>query len=66
MKEVRLPIEMVEQVLQFLSEGTTGKTGQLFFSIQQLSQTQLKEFNDNKLEETIKARVKEDSKPKKA
>jgi hypothetical protein len=66
MNEVRLPIETVEKVLQYLAKGTTGETGQLFFSIQQLSQTQLKEFNDKQLEETIKARVKADSKPKKA
>jgi hypothetical protein len=64
MKEVKLPIEMVEQVLQFLSEGTTGKTGQLFFGIQELSRTQLKEFNDNKTEEAIKARIEEAVKAK--
>jgi hypothetical protein len=58
MKEVRLPISMVEQVLEVLSRGKTSETGELFFGIRQLSQTQLKEFQDGQLEEKIQARLK--------
>jgi hypothetical protein len=66
MKEVTLTIEVVEKVLDHLSKGTTGETGELFFMIKQTAQTQLKEFNDKQMEETIKARLEEDSKAKKA